>query len=173
MAKTKERDKSQWIVQGQYRNNPWVMFVIVALIIAAVVIAYIRIMGFGTVTYEVRQCQSPITAESSWTEIEAADCSAIDAARDGVTMTLFEGKSPKEVDSVRGGRFVFEGFPINTPAHSFELRGVQPAEVGLLVDPSSKTVRRELSSNASGTDWSGFTGARGPTDYWVLLAPGS
>lgn len=173
MGKLQERDRSQWIVQGQHRNNPWIMFIIVALIVAAVVIAYMRVMAFRTVTYEVRQCQSPLTAESTWAQIEAAGCESIDAGAQGATLVLFEGSSRKEAESVQGGIFTYEGFPINTPAHSFELHGVQPAETGLLVDPASETVRREMRSDASGTNWSGFTGGRGPTDYWILLAPGS
>lgn len=171
MAKAKERDRTQWIVHGQHRNNPWIMFVIVALIVAAVVIAYLRIMAFRTVTYEVRQCQSPLTAESTWAEIEAAECRSIDAVAEGATLVLFEGSSRKEAESVLGGSFTFEGFPINTPAHSFELHGVQPADTGLLVDPKGQSIRREMRSDASGTTWSGFTGGRGPTEYWILLTP--
>lgn len=171
MAKAKERDRSQWIVQGQHRNNPWIMLIIIALIVAAIVIAYLRIMAFRTVTYEVRQCAGPLTAESTWAQIETAGCESIDAAADGATLVLFEGSSPKEAESVQGGTFTFEGFPINTPAHSFELSGVQPAETGLLVDPEAQTVRREMSGNASGSTWTGFTGGRGPTEYWILLSP--
>lgn len=173
MAKAKERDRAQWIVHGQHRNNPWIMIIITVLIVAAIVVAYLQIMAFRTVTYEVRQCESPLTAQSTWAQIEAAGCESIDANADGTTLVLFEGSSPKEAESVQGGLFTFEGFPINTPAHSFELRGVEPADTGLLVDPKSQTVRREMRSDASGSSWSGFTGGRGPTEYWILLSPSS
>lgn len=173
MAKAKERDRSTWIVHGQDRNSPWIMLAIVVLIVVAVVLAYMRFMGFGTVTYEVRECRSPLTAESTWAQIEAADCRAIDVGTDGATLVLYEGTSRTEAASVDGGTFTFEGFPINTPAHAFELRGVRPAGTGLLVDPKDQSVRREVRSNASGTNWNGFTGGRGPTHYWILLTPES
>lgn len=173
MAKARERDRSQWIVHGQRRNSPWIMLIITALIVAAIVFAYLRVMAFRTVTYEVLECQSPLTAQSTWAQVEAAGCESIDANGEDVTLVLFEGSSAKEAESVQGGTFTFEGFPINTPAHSFELRGVQPADSGLLVDPEAQSVRREMRSDASGSTWSGFTGGRGPTEYWILLSPRS
>ena len=166
---TRTRDTSEWIVHGQHTRRPWVMFVIVALIVAAVVITYMRFKNFETITYELRSCASPLTAESSWEEVEAAGCEPIDAT--GVTMTLFEEKSRHEPDLVEGGAFTFESFPINTPAQSFEILGTPPSGAGFLVDPGGDIIRRQISSNAAGTDWSGFTGDRGPTQYWVLFTP--
>lgn len=168
MART--REKSEWIVQGHHRDSPWVMLVIIALIGAAVVIAYVRFMAFKDVTYELRSCQQPLAADSTWEQIEAAGCEPVDELS-GAHLVLYEEKSRHEPDLVEGARFTFERFPVNSVAHAVEITGTSPHGVGLLVDPEGRQIRRELSSNADGTQWSGYTGDRGPTTYWVLFTP--
>lgn len=168
MARTQET-KPEWIVHGHQPRRPWVMLVIVGLIIAAVVIAYLRFMNFQTVTYELRACTAPLTVDSTWSQIEAAGCEPIDAS--DVTMVVFEERSRHDPDQIEGGAFSFEGFPMNNPAHSFEITGTPPHDAGFLVDPEGQQIRRQISSNAAGTDWSGYTGDRGPTTYWVLFTP--
>ena len=167
--RTQTRDASEWIVNGRQRSRPWVIVVIVAVIAALVVLAYQRFMAFETVSYELRACTTPVDAQSSWSDIEAADCAPV--SDDSVSVVLYEGTSRHEPSAVRGGQYSFGDFPVNTSAHSVEITGTDSMRTVLIAEPNEERIRREMSGNADGTAWTGFVGARGPTEYWLLMSP--
>ena len=166
---TRARDSSEWIVNGRARSRPWVIVVIVAAIAVLIVVAYQRLMAFDTVTYELRACATPVTAQSSWADIEAAGCEPL--SDDSVSVTVYEGTSRHEASSVSGARHSFGDFPVNTTAHSVEIAGTRPMGTVLIAEPTNEQIRREMAGNADGTTWTGFVGARGPTEYWLLMSP--
>jgi hypothetical protein len=151
------------------RSRPWVIVVIVAVIAGIVVVAYQRFMTFETITYELRTCASPVDAQSSWSDIEAAGCEPTE--HDGASVVVYEGTSRHEASSVAGAQHAFADFPLNTPAHSVEIIGSEPMGTVLIVEPTNERIRREMAGNADGTAWTGFVGARGPTEYWLLMSP--
>lgn len=164
------RTKDGWIVHGKHQNSLWVPVVIAALIGVCVFIYYQGFMRFETVTYELRECSAPLTAESTWAEVEAADCQPVDAA--GATFVLYEERSRHEPDTVTGSVFTFESFPLNTAAHSPELTLAEPAESVVVAEPDNEQLRRPMRRISSdGLQWSGYTGSRGPTEYWILVTP--
>lgn len=169
--KQKGRDHSEWIVHGQTKTNPWVMVAIVVGIAALVVLAYQRLMNFDTITYELRQCEQPLTEESSWAEVTAAGCEPISI--DGVTLKVYEGRSEHVPDSTEDSTFIFDSYPVNSIEHVLEIDGTPPGDALLLGDPQGEEIRRAMSSDAGGRDWSTYVGARGPTEYWLLLTPRS
>lgn len=169
--RSQTRDTSQWIVNGRQRSRPWVIVVIVAAIAVLVVVAYQRFMAFETVTYEVRACSGHVDAQSSWSEIQAANCQPV--SDDSVSVILYEGTSRHEPSSVVDGRYSFGDFPVNTPAHSVAITGTEPMRTVLIAEPTTERIRREMSGDAGGTAWTGFVGARGPTEYWLLMSPQS
>ena len=89
-----------------------------------------------------------------------------------VSVAVYEGTSRHEPSSVDGARYAFSDFPVNTPAHSVEISGTPALGTVLIADPAGRQVRREMAGSASGTEWTGFVGSRGPTEYWLLLSPG-
>jgi hypothetical protein len=167
--RTKTRDTSEWIVNGRTRSRPWVIVLIVAAIAAVVVLAYQRFMAFDTVTYELRACATPVSPQSSWSDIEAAGCEPV--SDDSVSVVVYEGTSRHEPSSVAGARYSFGDFPVNTTAHSVEVNGTDPMGTVLIVEPTNERIRREMAGNADGTAWTGFVGARGPTEYRILMSP--
>lgn len=142
---------------------------LVALIAVAATTAYIRFMGFETVSYELRQCEQPLTAESSWDEVQAAGCDPADAA--GTRVELYHEGVYVEPDSVSEATYTFEGWPVNSPSHAIGVWTTDSARSIVVAEPTNEAVRDQLSSDSAGTTWSGFVGARGPTTYWVLLTP--
>lgn len=167
--RTKTRDASEWIVNGRQASRPWVIVPIVAAIAVLVVVTYQRFMAFDTVTYELRSCATPIDAQSSWSDVEAADCTPV--LDDTVAVVVYEGTSRHEPSSVADARYSFGDFPVNTPAHSVEITGTPPMGTVLIAEPTNERIRRQMSGNADGTAWTGFVGARGPTEYWLLMSP--
>lgn len=164
------RTKDGWIVHGKHQNSLWVPVVIVIVIGVLVALAYQRFMAFDTVTYELRHCAEPLTAESTWEQVEAAGCEPADAT--GATFVLWEERSRHEPDSVAGSVFTFDSFPINSVAHSPQLTLPESAETVVVAEPTNEQLRRPMRrTSVDGLNWSGYTGARGPTEYWILVTP--
>ena len=168
MAST--RTKDGWIVHGQQRNSGWTLLLIAVLIGVLVVLAYQRFMNFDTITYELRQCDAPLTAESTWSEVEDAGCEPMDAAES--SFVIYEEASRHNPDSVEGSAFVFESFPVNSILHVAELTLAESAESVVVAEPANEQMRVALRRNtADGKVWSGYVGDRGPTEYWILVTP--
>ena len=164
------RTKDGWIVHGTYQNRLWVPVVIAAVIGVLVFGYYQRFMAFDTVSYELRHCSEPLTADSTWQEVEAAECEPVDAA--GTTFVLFEERSQHDPSAVTGSVFTFEDFPVNSVAHSPQLILTEPAETVVVAEPTNEQLRRPMRrTSVDGLRWSGYTGARGPTEYWILVTP--
>lgn len=164
------RTKDGWIVHGKHQNSLWVPVVIAAVIGVLVFLSYQRFMAFDTVTYELRYCSEPLTAESTWAEVEAAQCEPVDAA--GTTFVLFEESSQHEPDTVTGSVFTFEDFPINSVAHVPRLVLTEGAETVVVAEPTNEQLRRPMRRyDVDGLNWGGYTGARGPSEYWILVTP--
>ena len=164
-------DKNGWIVHGTHKNSPWAILVILALIAAVVVLAYQRFMAFDTITYQVRQCAQPLTAESTWADIEAAGCRVGSTA--GMEFRVYEGRSEHVPDSVTDDTFIFDRYPVNSVFHTADLTTTEPGQSALIVDPGNEEIRTVMNSDRSGKNWSAYVGREGPTDYWILLTPGN
>ncbi|MCA1780946.1 MAG: hypothetical protein ABR500_14075 [Dermatophilaceae bacterium] len=163
------RNHDEWIVHGRKPGQPWLIVVFFVAIGVLVVLAYQRFMAFDTVTYELRACQSPLTVESTWSEVEAAGCEPTEPGE--VQVVLYEGTSRHEPATVDRAVFSFDRFPVNSTLHSVEIDGTPPTGAVLIAEPTNETIRQSMSGNVQGTTWSGFVGDRGPTQYWLLMTP--
>lgn len=166
---TRSRDQKEWIVHGRKHGQPWVIPVVLILMGVLVVMTYQRFMAFDSVTYELRQCQTPLTAESTWAQVQAANCEPLDTA--GATFAIYEGASRHDPDVTEAHEFLFDSFPINSVEHSVDLRIPVAAASVVVGEPDNEQVRRALSPDAAGKHWTGYTGDRGPTHYWLLVTP--
>lgn len=170
------RHEARWThehatVRGRRQGNRgWVLIIAFAAVALMATVAYLEFMRFETVRYELRQCAQPLTEESSWAEVEAAGCEPLPLTGQA-SLTRVEGSSHHEPDSIEGSAWIFEGVPVNSPAHAIELVSPVAAEQGIIAEPTNETVRSELSPDTSGLRWSGFIGSRGPQEYWLLLTP--
>lgn len=167
----RSRDTSEWIVYGRKQSQPWLIVVFVVAVGVLVVLAYQRFMAFDTVTYELRACRGSLTADSSWSQVESADCRP--GSFGDVEVVVYEGTSRHEPAAVDGAAYSFDGFPLNSTAHSVEIDGLPSADGVLIAEPTTERIRRAMSGNAAGTAWSGFVGDRGPTLYWLLVTGGA
>lgn len=173
---SRNRTEAHWtseesIVKGNKRRNAW-WAIPLALIasIAVIYYAYSRAVGLADVTYEVRQCQETLDADSTWEQVQAAACDPV--STEGMTMRLHDDKSSvMDANEVTEHTFVFEDVPVNTAATGMSLEIERPAASVVLAEPENETIRRELTSNAQKTLWSANVGGRGPTTYWVLITP--
>lgn len=165
------RAREEWIVHGRKPGSPWVIPIVLILMAVLVVMAYQRFMAFEAVTYELRQCQAPLTADSTWEQVQAARCEPVDAG--STVFSIYEGSSRHQPDLVEGSEFIFDSFPINSVEHSTDLVLPEAAESVVIVEPTNERVRRSMRGDAAGTHWTGYTGDRGPTHYWLLVTPDS
>lgn len=173
---TRARHEARWshadaTVRGRgQRNRGWVLLLGFAVIVMLATVAYLEFMRFETVTYELRQCEQPLTESSSWADVEAAGCEPL-AVTGAADLLQIESSTRNAPDRVEGSTWVFDGVAVNSPAHAIELVSPVDAQSGVIAEPTNQVVRSELSPDASGTRWSGFIGSRGPTEYWLLLTP--
>lgn len=173
---TRARHEARWThsestVRGRGpRNRGWVLLLCFAAILLIATVAYMQLMRFETVTYELRQCEQPLTDSSSWADVEAAGCQPL-AVTGSAGLLQIESSSRNAPDRVEGSTWVFDAVAVNSPAHAIELTSPVPAQSGVIAEPTNKVVRSRLSPDASGTLWTGFIGSRGPTTYWLLLTP--
>ena len=172
---TRSRHEARWThadakATGRLPRNAWWMLpLLAALCLVALYGGYRVYMGIATVTYEVRQCQEPLTEQSTWADVQAAACEP--ASADALTMALMRGEERVEPDGVSGSVLTWEAWAVNSPEHSVDLDLTEPAETVVIGEPEAQRVRVALTSDASDTRWGGFIGGRGPTSYWVLLTP--
>lgn len=171
----RSRHEAKWTspdatVKGRRGGFGWVMLALgFAVIVVVSTVAYNRYMNFQEVTFELRHCRAPLTAESSWQEIQAAACDP--ATRGGDVLTMWHEGSQSSADTTTETTWTFEDVPINTVVNALELTTAEPVESVVLVEPDNEQIRRELTTDAERTRWSGHIGDRGPTEYWVLVTP--
>lgn len=170
------RHEARWThadatVRGRaQRNRGWVLLVGFAAIVMLATVAYLEFMRFETVTYQLRQCEQPLTEDSSWADVEAAGCEPLAITGDANLLQI-EASSRNAPDRVEGSTWTFDEVPVNSPAHAIEMVSPIAARSGVIAEPTNEVVRSTLSPDTSGTRWSGFIGSRGPTTYWLLLTP--
>lgn len=140
-----------------------------AVIVVAATLGYVRFMGFETISYELRHCQETLSGDADWEQVQAAACDPQDAATTTVELVHEGGVEPP--DSTSGSVYTFEDWPVNSPSHSISVTTSEVVRTVIVVEPTNEVVRDELTSDATGTRWSGFIGSRGPTEYWVLVTP--
>lgn len=176
MKTMRARHEGRWThdeatVKGsRSRNRWWIMLAPAALIVILAAVGYTRFWNFQTVHYGLRQCNQPLSLESTWAEVQAAACDPIDPA--GVQLTIRnEGQEVIEPSAVEGSTLSFDDIPVNSPAPAIRIELDRPAGAIVLAEPDHERIRRELNGDASGTSWSANVGSRGPTDYWVLITP--
>lgn len=143
------------------------LILLAAVIVAAATAGYVRFMGFEDISYEVSQCDQPLTEDSTWADVQTAGCSPADAST--AEVELFHEGSYYVPDQVSGSTYTFEGWPVNSPSHSIGVQTSDSARSIVVVDPTNEQIRDELSGDAPGTGWTGFIGSRGPTTYWILI----
>lgn len=172
----RSRHEARWTnpeatVKGRHAGrHGWVMLALGFAVVAVVAtVAFNRYMNFQDVTFELRRCQAPLTADSTWQEVQAAACDV--APLDGDVLTMWHEGSQSSADSTTGSTWTFEDVPVNTVTNAMELRTTTPAASVVLAEPENERIRRELSADLEQTRWSGHIGDRGPTTYWVLVTP--
>ena len=176
---TRSRHEARWTdaratASGRLPRNQWWVLPLLLVGIAVVMFVAWRIYnGVDTVTYEVRQCQQPLTEDSSWGEVQSAGCDPVDAGEMPDSMLLMRGEEPVEPDRTEGAVLAWDGWAVNSPEHSVQLRLEDAAETIVVAEPTNQRVRTGLSGDAADVRWGGFIGGRGPTEYWVLITPSS
>lgn len=157
-------------VKGRRQSNRWwIMLLGFALIVVLAALGYTRFWNFETVSYELRQCTQPLTAESSWAEVQDAACDPVPAGSNQLAVTI--EREVAEPDTVEGSTYFFEMMPVNSPAPALRAELERPARTVVVAEPENEQIRRAMSGDASGTRWSASIGSRGPTAYWVLVTP--
>lgn len=155
------------------RNKPWVLILLVALIAGLAALGYTRFWNLQTVTYELRQCAQPLTAESSWADVQAAACEPVEQVdlRGTQLVVTNEGEQIQPA-TVEGSTFSFENIPIHSPAPGLRVDLDRPVSTIVIAEPDNEQIRREMNRlDSAGTSWSAHIGSRGPLHYWVLLTP--
>jgi hypothetical protein len=169
------RHEARWThaeatVRGTHRNRGWVLLVGFAALVTLSTVAYMEFMRFETVSYELRQCERPLSESSSWADVEAAGCEPV-TLTDAADLVVVEAATRSAPDRVDGSTWVFDEVPVNSPAHAVELVTPVAGQSVVIAEPTNRVVRDEMSTDASGTRWTGFIGSRGPTEYWLLVTP--
>lgn len=169
------RHEAHWthddaLVKGRRQGNRgWVLLIAFALVFGLATTAYLTLMRFETVSYQLRTCTEPLTKDSTWVEVRRADCEPVDAS--GAELELFEESDRRSPDRIEGSTYFFDEVPVNWPVPGISLRTTDPMRSIVLAEPTTQTIRRELSSDASDTRWSANVGSRGPVEYWILVTP--
>ncbi|KUG58390.1 hypothetical protein AVL62_10780 [Serinicoccus chungangensis] len=173
---TRSRHEARWTdarstASGRLpRNQWWVLPLLLAGIALVMFVAWRVYNGVDTVTYEVRRCQEVLTEDASWSEVQAAACDPVDAVA-LPSVVLMRGEEPVEPDRSEGAVLAWDGWAVNSPEHSVQVRLEDPAESIVVAEPTNERVRTELTPDAADIRWGGFIGGRGPTEYWVLITP--
>ncbi|GAA4867854.1 hypothetical protein [Serinicoccus chungangensis] len=174
---TRSRHEARWTderstASGRLpRNQWWVLPVLLAGLALVLFVAWRVYNGVDTVTYEVRRCEAPLTEDASWSEVQAAACDPVDAAALPASVVLMRGEEPVEPDLTEGALLTWEGWAVNSPEHSVQVRLEDPAQTIVIAEPTNERVRTALTPDAADIRWGGFIGGRGPTEYWVLVTP--
>lgn len=118
------RQPDQRIADDTKPRRPWVIIPFVVAIGVLAVLVYQRFIAFDALTYALRACQSPLTAEASWSEVEAAGCEPLTG--EGASVVLYEGTSRYDAVTAEDGVFAFDAFPIDATSHAVEISEVPP-----------------------------------------------
>ena len=172
----RSRHEARWtheeaIVKGRGPGNRgwWTLALGFAVIATLATVAFNRYMNFQDVTFELRRCQAPLTAGSTWQEVQAAACDPAPIEDD--VLTMWHEGSQSSADATTGSSWVFEDVPINTVVNALEITTGAPAQSVVLAEPDNEQVRRALTADSARVRWSANIGDRGPTTYWVLVTP--
>jgi hypothetical protein len=172
----RSRHEARWTheeatVKGGGHGNKgwWTLALGFAAIAIVATVAFNRYMNFQDVTFELRRCQAPLTAESTWKEVQAAACDP--APLEDEVLTMWHEGSQSPADATAESSWTFEDVPVNTVVNAMEIRTGAPARSVVLAEPENEQIRRALTSDAARTKWSANIGDRGPTTYWVLVTP--
>lgn len=173
---TRARHEAKWThedatVKGKFTHNRgwWMLVVAFAAVALVSTFAYGRLMNFQDVTFELRHCQQPLTADSTWAEVQAAGCDP--APVDGAAATHWNQGSATSPDTTGETSWTFERLPVNTVVNAIEFDLPEPAVTVVVAEPDKQTVRRALTSDVSDTTWTGMIGDRASTTMWVLVTP--
>lgn len=151
------------------RNKPWVLILLMACIAGLAALGYTRFWNLQTVTYELRECAQPLTAESTWSEVQSAACDLVGPG--GSRLWVVNEGEQVQPATVEGSTFTFERIPIHSPAPGLRAELDRPARTIVIAEPENEQIRRQMNGDSSGTSWSAHIGSRGPLHYWVLVTP--
>ncbi|GGK78043.1 hypothetical protein [Ornithinimicrobium pekingense] len=162
---------SEAIVRGRPGGNRgwWTLGLLFAVVAVVATVAYNRYWDVQDVTFELRRCEAPLTADSTWQEVQAAACDP--ATIEGDEVTMWHEGTQTQADSTTGSSWTFEDIRINTVINAMEMRTGTPAESVVLAEPENETIRRALTTDSERVRWSANVGSQGPTTYWVLVTP--
>lgn len=169
------RHEAQWshqesTVKGKVqRNRPWVLVVLAAVIVVLAALGYTRFWNMQTVTYELRQCAQPLTAESTWAEVQAAACDPVAPGGSRLWVTS-EGEQIQPA-VVEESTFTFEMIPVASQAHGLRADLDSSASTVVIAEPENEQIRSQMNGDSAGQSWSVHIGSRGPLHYWVLVSP--
>lgn len=150
-------------------NRPWVLILCVALVVGLAVLGYSRYWNFQTVSYELRECAEPLTAESTWAEVQAAACDPVEPG--SIVLRATDKMEQIEPTTVEGSTFSFEMIPVHSRSNGLRVELQAPARSIVIAEPENEQVRREMNSDRPGLNWTANIGSRGPLHYWVLITP--
>lgn len=157
-------------VRGRTQGNrPWILLLCVALIVGLSALGYSRYMNFQTVSYELRECSQPLSAESTWEQVQQAGCRPVDPV--GTRLSAVVQQEALTPDAVEGSTFVFDEVAQHTQEHALRADLDRPARTVVVAEPEEQTIRRQMNGDRAGTTWTGHIGSRGPLYYWVLVTP--
>lgn len=156
-------------VKGRWTNRWWVLPLCLVLVLVPATLLYRNYQGSTTATFEIYQCVQPLSAETTWEEIEGAGCEPADAADYEVRRRIAEARS--EPDEVHEHSYVFKDYPSNSPGNAVELTAPVALESVVVVELEEQLVRRALSSDSRRQDWYGHLGGRGGHEYRLLVTP--
>ena len=172
----RNRSEAAWtheeaVVKGKRnRNKAWVLFGLVVAAVFVITLTWQRVMDVADVTYELRHCQEPLTAESTWQQVQAAACDPV-TTTEGTTMVVVSKNYAQDPEVTTDSSWTFEKVPVNSRETSMRLKTDEPVRSVVLAEPENERIRRALSPDAAAQDWSGYVGSRGPKTYWVLVTP--
>lgn len=150
-------------------NRPWILILCVVLVVGLSALGYSRYNNFQTVSYELRECSQPLTAESTWEQVQQAGCRPVDPA--GSQLVVFIEREIVQPGTVEGSTFSFDKIPLHSPAPGLRAELTRPARTVVVAEPENEQIRRQMRSDSTEQNWSANIGSRGPLHYWVLVTP--
>lgn len=117
-------------------------------------------------------CAEPLTAEATWSDMEAAGCAQ--TAIPGSDVTLIDGGRPTEATDSDEAVWTFGNVPSGFSTSGLNVQLREPAGRVFLVDASSTppTVHREMTpSDVARTLFARNIGETEATSFYVVVAP--
>lgn len=155
------------------KKFPWgwlVLLIIPVLIVGYFVAEHNDYWSYADVSVTTLACDEPLRDNPTWDDMTEAGCAP---AAIGDQVRIFEGGNALSEPEKDGAEWAFPGLPTAFSTLSIEGMLSESFDRAFLVnaDADPPEVGRELSSDASGTHFTGAIGQRGITNYYIVAAP--